>query len=100
ALQKDAQLEKDAADVSRLNEEILDVTQQVAEERIKVASASFALRKHQALLSAAKTQLKQEGRAGTELRGALISGLNAHVEEARRTVRHRRWQKVVQMFIL
>ncbi|CAM9877093.1 unnamed protein product [Discosporangium mesarthrocarpum] len=87
SLRREAELEKEAAHAARSSEQILDVTQQLAGERVRLASASFELRQQRALLSAAESQLARESGLAQELRAALALGLRAHAEEAQATVR-------------
>lgn len=69
-------------------------------ERIKVASAAFALKHHRDLLAAAESHLSREQSSAVELNEALLVGLRRHAEDAARTLRQRRWRKVVQLFVL
>ncbi len=69
-------------------------------EHIKVASAAFALKHHRDLLAAAESHLSQEQTSAVEMKEALLDGLRRHAEDAARTLRQRRWRKVVQLFVL
>lgn len=69
-------------------------------ERIKVASAAFALKHHRDLLLAAESQLNREATSAVEMKEALLDGLRGHTENAALTLRQRRWRKVVQLFVL
>lgn len=71
-----------------------------AAERIKVASAAFALKHHRDLLAAAESHLSREQASAVEMNEALLVGLRRHAEDAARTLRQRRWRKVVQLFVL
>lgn len=71
-----------------------------AAERIKVASAAFALKHHRDLLAAAESHLSREQASAVEMNEALLVGLRRHAEDAARTLRQRRWRKVVQVFVL
>lgn len=70
------------------------------EERIRVASANFALKHHCDVLAATEAHLSREQVSGTELEEALLKGLRRHVASATETLRQRRWRKVVQLFVL
>eukprot|EP00752_Nemacystus_decipiens_P003010 g2792.t1 len=100
AVEQDARLQKEAADESRLKDQVREVTKRVAEERIKVASAAFALKHHRDLLAAAESHLSREQTSAVEMKEALLEGLRQHAEDAARTLRQRRWRKVVQLFVL
>ncbi|CAM9542021.1 unnamed protein product [Scytosiphon promiscuus] len=100
AVQQEARLQKEAADESCLKDQIREVTTRVAGERIKVASAAFALKHHRDLLAAAESHLSREQTSAVELKEALLDGLRRHTEDAERTLRQRRWRKVVQLFVL
>lgn len=69
-------------------------------ERIKVASAAFALKHHRDLLAAAESHLSREQTSAVEMKEALLDGLRRHTEDAEKTLRQRRWRKVVQLFVL
>eukprot|EP00903_Cladosiphon_okamuranus_P009187 g8774.t2 len=100
AVEQDARLQKEAADECRLKDQVREVTKRVAEERIKVASAAFALKHHRDLLAAAESHLFREQTSAVEMKEALLEGLRRHAEDATRTLRQRRWRKVVQLFVL
>lgn len=69
-------------------------------ERIQVASAAFSLKHHRDLLAAAESHLSEEQCSAVEMKEALLDGLRRHKEYAERTLRQRRWRKVVQLFVL
>ncbi|CAM9626082.1 unnamed protein product [Ectocarpus sp. 4 AP-2014] len=100
AVQHDARLQKEEADECRLKDNVREVAKRVAEERIKVASAAFALKHHRDLLAAAESHLSREQASAVEMNEALLVGLRRHAEDAARTLRQRRWRKVVQLFVL
>ncbi|CAN0078158.1 unnamed protein product, partial [Hapterophycus canaliculatus] len=100
AVQQEARLQKETADEARLKDQIRVVTTRVAGERIKVASAAFALKHHRDLLAAAESHLYREQTSAVELNEALLDGLKRHTEDAERTLLQRRWRKVVQLFVL
>ncbi|CAB1110770.1 unnamed protein product [Ectocarpus sp. CCAP 1310/34] len=100
AVQHNARLQKEEADECRLKDHVREVAKRVAEERIKVASAAFALKHHRDLLAAAESHLSREQASAAEMNEALLVGLRRHAEDAARTLRQRRWRKVVQLFVL
>ncbi|CAM9737265.1 unnamed protein product, partial [Ectocarpus sp. 8 AP-2014] len=59
AVQHDARLQKEEADECRLKDHVREVAKRVAEERITVASAAFALKHHRDLLAAAESHLSR-----------------------------------------
>lgn len=69
-------------------------------ERIKVASAAFALKHHRDLLAAAASHISREETSASEIAEALTDGLRRHAENAACTLSQRRWRKVVQLFVL
>ena len=65
-----------------------------------VASASFSLRNQRDTLAAAESQLVREAAAAETMKRALLDGLGRHADDAARTLRQRRWRKIVQLFVL
>lgn len=69
-------------------------------ERIMVASAAFSLRQQRDLLAAAESHLGRETDSTQEMKRVVLDGLRRHADDALRTLRQRRWRKVVQLFVL
>ncbi|CAM9907938.1 unnamed protein product [Ascophyllum nodosum] len=100
AVHREARLQKEAAEEHRLKEQVRKFSQRVAQERIMVASASFSLRNQRDTLAAAESQLVREAAAAETMKRALLDGLGRHADDAARTLRQRRWRKIVQLFVL
>lgn len=65
-----------------------------------VASAAFSLRQQRDLLAAAESHLSRETASTEEMKRAVLDGLRQHADDALRTLRQRRWRRVVQLFVL
>lgn len=65
-----------------------------------VASAAFSLRQQRDLLAAAESHLGLETASTEEMKRVVLDGLRRHTDDALRTLRQRRWRKVVQLFVL